>query len=65
MIIIRAYAIGNNGKSFQLTNASFSMWTWAPTLNGTVPMPICVGTGFQAAMDASTSMLVSWAEDWV
>jgi len=65
VIIIRIYAVGNHHKLIPLTNASFSMWAWVPTPNGTAFMPICVGTGSQTVMDASTSVLVSWAEGWV
>jgi hypothetical protein len=34
-VIIRAYAIGSYGLLVWLTNASFSVWAWAPTPNGT------------------------------
>jgi hypothetical protein len=62
-IIIRAYAIGGDGDSTQLTNASFSVWAWAPTPNGTEFIPVFNGTGPQAVIDLSR--LVSWAEDWI
>jgi hypothetical protein len=62
-IIIRAYAIGNGGGLTQLTNASFSVWAWAPTPNGTELMPIFNGTGPQAVIDLSK--LAGWAEDWM
>ena len=62
-IIIRAYAIGNGGGLTQLTNASFSVWAWAPTPNGTEFMPVYNGTGLQAVIDLSK--LASWAEDWI
>jgi hypothetical protein len=62
-IIIRAYAIGNDGNPTQLTNASFSVWAWAPTPNGTEFIPVFNGTGAQAVINLSR--LVSWAEDWV
>jgi len=62
-VIIRAYAVGNNHKLIWLTNASFSVWAWAPTPNGTEFMPIYNGTGFQAVI--GLGRLVSWAEDWV
>jgi hypothetical protein len=62
-IIIRAYAIGNDGDLTQLTNASFSVWAWAPTPNGTEFMPVYNGTGLQAVI--GLSKLASWAEDWI
>jgi len=62
-IIIRAYAIGNDGNPTQLTNASFSVWAWAPTPNGTEFMPVFNGTGPQAVINLSR--LVGWAEDWI
>ena len=62
-IIIRAYAIGNDGGLTQLTNASFSVWAWAPTPNGTEFIPVFNGTGPQAVIDLSR--LVGWAEDWI
>jgi len=62
-IIIRAYAMGSDGDPTQLTNASFSVWAWAPTPNGTEFIPVFNGTGAQAVIDLSR--LVSWAEDWI
>ena len=62
-VIIRAYVVGNNRKLIWLTNASFSVWAWAPTPNGTEFMPVYNGTGFQAVI--GLGRLVSWAEDWV
>jgi len=62
-VIVRAYAIGSYGLLVWLTNASFSVWAWAPTPNGTEFMPIYNGTGFQAVI--GLSKLASWAEDWV
>jgi len=62
-IIIRAYAIGNDGGLTQLTNASFSVWAWAPTPNGTEFIPVFNGTGPRAVIDLSR--LVGWAEDWI
>jgi len=62
-IIIRAYAIGSDGDPTQLTNASFSVWAWAPTPNGTEFIPVYNGTGAQAVIDLSR--LVDWAEDWI
>jgi hypothetical protein len=62
-IIIRAYAIGGDGDSTQLTNASFSVWAWAPTPNGTTFIPVFNGTGPQAVINLSR--LVGWAEDWI
>jgi len=62
-IIIRAYAIGSDGDPTQLTNASFSVWAWAPTPNGTEFIPVFNGTGAQAVIDLSR--LVGWAEDWI
>jgi hypothetical protein len=62
-IIIRAYAIGNDGGLTQLTNASFSVWAWAPTPNGTEFMPVYNGTGLQAVI--GLSKLAGWAEDWI
>ncbi|AMD30736.1 hypothetical protein [Acidilobus sp. 7A] len=44
-IIIRAYAMGSDGDLTQLTNASFSVWAWAPTPNGTEFIPVFNGTG--------------------
>ena len=44
-VIVRAYAIGSYGLLVWLTNASFSVWAWAPTPNGTVFMPVYNGTG--------------------
>jgi hypothetical protein len=62
-IIIRAYAIGGDGDSTQLTNASFSVWAWAPTPHGTEFIPVFNGTGAQAVI--SLARLVGWAEDWI
>jgi hypothetical protein len=62
-IIIRAYAMGGDGDPTQLTNASFSVWAWAPTPNGTEFIPVYNGTGAQAVIDLAR--LVGWAEDWV
>jgi hypothetical protein len=62
-IIIRAYAMGGDGDPTQLTNASFSVWAWAPTPNGTEFIPVFNGTGPQAVIDVAS--LVGWAEDWV
>jgi hypothetical protein len=62
-IIIRAYAMGSDGDSTQLTNASFSVWAWAPTPNGTEFIPVFNGTGAQAVINLSR--LVGWAEDWI
>jgi hypothetical protein len=62
-IIIRAYAIGGDGDPTQLTNASFSVWAWAPTPNGTEFIPVFNGTGPQAVINLSR--LVGWAEDWI
>jgi hypothetical protein len=62
-IVIRAYAIGNDGNPAQLTNASFSVWAWAPTPNGTEFIPVFNGTGPQAVIDLAR--LVGWAEDWI
>jgi hypothetical protein len=63
VIIVRAYAIGSDGGPTQLTNASFSVWAWAPTPNGTEFIPVFNGTGPQAVINLSR--LVSWAEDWI
>ncbi|ESQ22647.1 MAG: hypothetical protein MGAcid_12510 [uncultured Acidilobus sp. MG] len=63
VIIIRAYAIGSDGDPTQLTNASFSVWAWAPTPNGTEFIPVFNGTGAQAVINLSR--LVGWAEDWI
>ena len=62
-IIIRAYAVGSDGDPTQLTNASFSVWAWAPTPNGTEFIPVFNGTGPQAVI--GLGRLVGWAEDWV
>jgi len=62
-VIVRAYAIGSYGLLVWLTNASFSVWAWAPTPNGTVLMPVYNGTGLQAVI--GLGRLASWAEDWV
>jgi len=62
-IIIRAYAMGSSGMLFWLTNASFSVWAWAPTPNGTEFISIYNGTGPQVVIDLSR--LAGWAEDWV
>jgi len=62
-IIIRAYAMGGDGDPTQLTNASFSVWAWAPTPNGTEFIPVFNGTGPQAVIDLTE--LVGWAEDWI
>ncbi|MFP3265350.1 MAG: hypothetical protein RXO54_05900 [Acidilobus sp.] len=62
-IIIRAYAMGGDGDSTQLTNASFSVWAWAPTPNGTEFIPVFNGTGPQAVINLSR--LVGWAKDWI
>jgi hypothetical protein len=63
VIIIRAYAIGSDGDPTQLTNASFSVWAWAPTPNGTEFIPVFNGTGPQAVINLTR--LVGWAEDWI
>jgi hypothetical protein len=55
--------MGGDGDSTQLTNASFSVWAWAPTPNGTEFIPVFNGTGAQAVIDLSR--LVGWAEDWI
>jgi hypothetical protein len=62
-IIIRAYAMGGHGDPTQLTNASFSVWAWAPTPNGTEFIPVFNGTGAQAVINLRR--LVGWAEDWI
>ncbi|MFP3287723.1 MAG: hypothetical protein RXP86_10730 [Acidilobus sp.] len=62
-VIIRAYAIGSYGLLVWLTNASFSVWAWAPTPNGTEFIPIYNGTGPQAVI--GPGKLVRWAEDWI
>ena len=62
-VIVRAYAIGSYGLLVWLTNASFSVWAWAPTPNGTVLMPVYNGTGLQAVI--GLGKLARWAEDWV
>jgi len=62
-VIIRAYAVGSHHMLFWLTNASFSVWAWAPTPNGTEFIPIYNGTGLQAVI--GLGRLVGWAEDWV
>jgi hypothetical protein len=62
-VIIRAYAVGSHHMLFWLTNASFSVWAWAPTPNGTEFIPIYNGTGFQAVI--GPGKLVRWAEDWI
>jgi hypothetical protein len=63
VIIVRAYAMGSDGNPTQLTNASFSVWAWAPTPNGTEFIPVFNGTGAQAVINLSR--LVGWAEDWI
>ncbi|ESQ21145.1 MAG: hypothetical protein CISAcid_09290 [uncultured Acidilobus sp. CIS] len=63
VIIVRAYAMGSDGNPTQLTNASFSVWAWAPTPNGTMFIPIYNGTGPQAVI--GPGRLVRWAEDWI
>ena len=62
-VIIRAYAIGNHHTLVWLTNASFSVWAWAPTPNGTEFIPIYNGTGLQAVI--GPGRLARWAEDWI
>jgi len=62
-IIIRAYAMGGDGDPTQLTNASFSVWAWAPTPNGTEFIPVFNGTGPQAVINLSR--LVGWAKGWI
>jgi hypothetical protein len=62
-VIIRAYAVGNHHTLFWLTNASFSVWAWAPTPNGTEFIPIYNGTGLQAVI--GPGRLARWAEDWI
>jgi len=49
-VIIRAYAVGSHHTLIWLTNASFSVWAWAPTPNGTEFIPIYNGTGLQAVI---------------
>jgi len=63
VIIVRAYAMGSDGGSVQLTNASFSVWAWAPTPNGTEFISVFNCTGAQAVINLSR--LVGWAEDWI
>ncbi len=63
VIIVRAYAMGSDGNPTQLTNASFSVWAWAPTPNGTEFIPVFNGTGAQAVINLTR--LVGWAEDWI
>jgi len=63
VIIVRAYAIGSHHTLIWLTNASFSVWAWAPTPNGTEFIPIYNGTGLQAVI--GPGKLLGWAEDWV
>ncbi|ESQ25792.1 MAG: hypothetical protein JCHSAcid_07290 [uncultured Acidilobus sp. JCHS] len=62
-VIIRAYAVGSHHTLVWLTNASFSVWAWAPTPNGTMFIPIYNGTGLQAVI--GPGRLVRWADDWV
>jgi len=62
-VIIRAYAVGSHHMLFWLTNASFSVWAWAPTPNGTEFIPIYNGTGLQAVI--GSGKLLGWAEDWI
>ena len=62
-IIIRAYAMGGDGDPTQLTNASFSVWAWAPTPSGTEFIPVFNGTGPQAVINLAR--LVGWAKDWI
>ncbi|MFP3287776.1 MAG: hypothetical protein RXP86_11000, partial [Acidilobus sp.] len=62
-VIIRAYAVGSHHMLFWLTNASFSVWAWAPTPNGTEFIPIYNGTGPQAVI--GPGKLLGWAEDWI
>jgi len=62
-VIIRAYAVGSYGLLVWLTNASFSVWAWAPTPNGTEFIPIYNGTGPQAVI--GPGRLARWAEDWI
>ncbi|MFP3320597.1 MAG: hypothetical protein RXO24_08530 [Acidilobus sp.] len=62
-VIIRAYAVGSHHMLIWLTNASFSVWAWAPTPNGTEFIPIYNGTGPQAVI--GPGKLLGWAEDWV
>jgi len=62
-VIIRAYAVGSHHMLVWLTNASFSVWAWAPTPNGTEFIPIYNGTGPQAVI--GPGRLARWAEDWV
>ena len=63
VIIVRAYTMGSDGNPTQLTNASFSVWAWAPTPNGTEFIPIYNGTGLQAVI--GLGKLLGWAEDWI
>ena len=62
-VIIRAYAVGSHHMLVWLTNASFSVWAWAPTPNGTEFIPIYNGTGLQAVI--GLGKLLGWAEDWI
>ena len=62
-VIIRAYAVGSHHTLIWLTNASFSVWAWAPTPNGTEFIPVYNGTGLQAVI--GPGRLARWAEDWV
>jgi len=62
-VIVRAYVVGSYGLLVWLTNASFSVWAWAPTPNGTEFIPIYNGTGLQAVI--GPGKLLGWAEDWI
>ena len=62
-VIVRAYAVGSYGLLVWLTNASFSVWAWAPTPNGTGFIPIYNGTGPQAVI--GPGKLLGWAEEWI
>jgi hypothetical protein len=62
-VIIRAYAVGSHHTLVWLTNASFSVWAWAPTPNGTEFIPVYNGTGLQAVI--GPGRLARWAEDWI
>jgi len=62
-VIIRAYAVGSHHKLIWLTNASFSVWAWAPTPNGTEFIPVYNGTGLQAVI--GPGKLLGWAEEWI
>ena len=62
-LALYAVAVNKRGDAQYLTNASFSVWVFYPTKNGTVFQAIYNGTGGLAYINLSS--LIKWAEAWI